>query len=152
MKVVGRSRDGAGDGCMKRGTSVVLGVAGTRRTARVGRARSTKYVTDRGLIGGDVFALHFEGFYPTSSLLSFNDRLSTVWLLIHLHDNKMTSYIPSLTLPNFLFENAAAAILLPVACGTAVGFSISRMKPQFEVDNDSTKSGQQAIRNSSTAH
>ncbi|KAL5406402.1 hypothetical protein PMIN03_007823 [Paraphaeosphaeria minitans] len=37
----------------------------------------------------------------------------------------MTTYIPSLTLPSFLFSNAAAAILLPVACGTAVGFSIS---------------------------
>ncbi|KAJ4989230.1 TspO/MBR family protein [Stagonosporopsis vannaccii] len=37
----------------------------------------------------------------------------------------MTAYIPSLTLPSFLFENPAAAILLPVACGTAVGFSIS---------------------------
>jgi hypothetical protein len=39
----------------------------------------------------------------------------------------MTTYIPSLTLPTFLFENPAAAILLPVACGTAVGFSISRI-------------------------
>jgi hypothetical protein len=39
----------------------------------------------------------------------------------------MTTYIPSLTLPTFLFENPAAAILLPVACGTAIGFSISRM-------------------------
>jgi benzodiazapine receptor len=38
----------------------------------------------------------------------------------------MTAYIPSLTLPSFLFENPAAAILLPVACGTAIGFSISR--------------------------
>jgi benzodiazapine receptor len=38
----------------------------------------------------------------------------------------MTAYIPSLTLPTFLFENPAAAILLPVACGTAIGFSISR--------------------------
>ncbi|KAH7086841.1 translocator protein [Paraphoma chrysanthemicola] len=37
----------------------------------------------------------------------------------------MTTYIPSLTLPSFLFSNPAAAILLPVACGTAVGFSIS---------------------------
>lgn len=35
----------------------------------------------------------------------------------------MTTYIPSLTLPPFLFENQAAAILLPVAAGTAVGFS-----------------------------
>ncbi|KAK4545659.1 hypothetical protein LTR36_002612 [Oleoguttula mirabilis] len=35
----------------------------------------------------------------------------------------MTTYIPSLTLPGFLFENAAASILLPVAAGTAIGFS-----------------------------
>ncbi|KAK5127143.1 hypothetical protein LTR85_008503 [Meristemomyces frigidus] len=35
----------------------------------------------------------------------------------------MTTYIPSLTLPSFLFENAAASILLPVAAGTAIGFS-----------------------------
>jgi benzodiazapine receptor len=39
----------------------------------------------------------------------------------------MTSYIPSLTLPNFAFENPAVAILLPVLCGTATGFAISRM-------------------------
>jgi benzodiazapine receptor len=38
----------------------------------------------------------------------------------------MTSYIPSLTLPNFAFENPAVAILLPVLCGTATGFAISR--------------------------
>lgn len=37
----------------------------------------------------------------------------------------MTTYIPSLTLPAFVFEQPAAAILLPIAAGTAVGFSIS---------------------------
>lgn len=48
----------------------------------------------------------------------------------------MTSYIPSLTLPSFLFENPAAAILLPVACGTALGFSISRQwNFQWKVDS-----------------
>lgn len=35
----------------------------------------------------------------------------------------MTSYIPSLTLPGFVFEQPAVAILLPIAAGTAVGFS-----------------------------
>ncbi|CAK3997701.1 MBR-related [Lecanosticta acicola] len=35
----------------------------------------------------------------------------------------MTTYLPSLTLPSFLFENQAAAVLLPIAAGTAVGFS-----------------------------
>lgn len=33
----------------------------------------------------------------------------------------MTTYIPSLTLPAFLFEHPAAAVLLPVAAGTAIG-------------------------------
>jgi hypothetical protein len=52
---------------------------------------------------------------------------SRVWQsLRHKIFTNMTSYIPSLTLPSFLFENPAAAILLPVACGTAIGFSISR--------------------------
>ena len=35
----------------------------------------------------------------------------------------MTTYIPSLTLPSITFEYPAAAILLPIAAGTAVGFS-----------------------------
>lgn len=38
----------------------------------------------------------------------------------------MTTYIPSLTLPSVVFENPAVAILLPVVCGTATGFAISR--------------------------
>jgi len=43
----------------------------------------------------------------------------------------MTSYIPSLTLPSFAFENPAVAILLPVLCGTATGFAISRKPAVF---------------------
>ena len=35
----------------------------------------------------------------------------------------MAPYIPSLTLPPAIFETPAASILLPVAAGTAVGFS-----------------------------
>ena len=38
----------------------------------------------------------------------------------------MTSYIPSITLPGQVFATPAASILLPVALGTAVGFSIRR--------------------------
>ncbi|KAK5722916.1 hypothetical protein LTR17_014129 [Elasticomyces elasticus] len=34
----------------------------------------------------------------------------------------MTTHIPSLTLPAILFQQPAAAILLPVAVGTAIGF------------------------------
>lgn len=37
----------------------------------------------------------------------------------------MTTYISSLTLPSFVFENPAVSILLPVVCGTATGFAIS---------------------------
>ncbi|KAG5932042.1 hypothetical protein E4U53_001512 [Claviceps sorghi] len=35
----------------------------------------------------------------------------------------MTTYMPSLTLPSAVFEHPAASILLPVALGTAIGYS-----------------------------
>jgi benzodiazapine receptor len=38
----------------------------------------------------------------------------------------MTTYIPSLTLPSFVFDNPAVAILLPVVAGTAIGYSNKR--------------------------
>jgi benzodiazapine receptor len=38
----------------------------------------------------------------------------------------MTTYIPALTLPHQVFENAAASILLPIALGTAVGYAARR--------------------------
>lgn len=38
----------------------------------------------------------------------------------------MTTHIPYLTLPSAIFEHQAAAILLPVALGTAVGYSSRR--------------------------
>jgi len=38
----------------------------------------------------------------------------------------MTTYIPSLTLPSVIFGNAALSVLLPIAAGTAVGFSTQR--------------------------
>ena len=38
----------------------------------------------------------------------------------------MTTYIPSITLPAMVFQNPAASILLPIALGTAVGFSVQR--------------------------
>jgi hypothetical protein len=41
----------------------------------------------------------------------------------------MTTYIPSLTLPAMVFQNPAASILLPIALGTAVGFSVQRKVP-----------------------
>lgn len=41
----------------------------------------------------------------------------------------MTSYISSLTLPGYIFERPAAAVLLPVLFGTGVGFSMRRTRP-----------------------
>ncbi|KAK4128720.1 TspO/MBR-related protein [Parathielavia appendiculata] len=35
----------------------------------------------------------------------------------------MTTYIPSLTIPEAVFNNLPASVLLPIALGTAVGFS-----------------------------
>lgn len=35
----------------------------------------------------------------------------------------MTTHIPSLTIPAFVFEQPAASILVPIALGTAVGFA-----------------------------
>lgn len=40
--------------------------------------------------------------------------------------SKMTTYIPSLTLPSAIFENAAISVLFPIVAGTAVGFSTQR--------------------------
>lgn len=42
----------------------------------------------------------------------------------------MTTYIPALTIPHAVFANPAASILLPVALGTGVGFSVSPKKTQ----------------------
>lgn len=38
----------------------------------------------------------------------------------------MTTYIPSLTIPGFIFDSPAAAILLPVALGNAIGYLTRR--------------------------
>jgi translocator protein len=42
----------------------------------------------------------------------------------------MTTYIPHLTLPGFVFANPAVSILLPIAAGTAVGFATSPKNTQ----------------------
>jgi len=42
----------------------------------------------------------------------------------------MTTFIPSLTLPAVLFQTPAAAILFPIALGTAVGFTVQPHKTQ----------------------
>lgn len=42
----------------------------------------------------------------------------------------MTSYIPQLTLPSSIFNSTPASILLPIALGSAVGFSTNRTSDQ----------------------
>jgi len=42
----------------------------------------------------------------------------------------MTTYIPSITLPYMVFENPAASILLPIALGSAVGYSTQPKQTQ----------------------
>ena len=38
----------------------------------------------------------------------------------------MTTYIQSLTLPTAVFQHSATSVLLPIALGTAVGYSTRR--------------------------
>ncbi len=38
----------------------------------------------------------------------------------------MTTFIPSITIPEAVFLNPAASVLLPIALGTAVGFGTRR--------------------------
>ncbi|OAA49285.1 translocator protein [Metarhizium rileyi] len=42
----------------------------------------------------------------------------------------MTTFIQSLTIPSAVLQHPAAAVLLPIALGSAVGFSTSRTKTQ----------------------
>jgi benzodiazapine receptor len=44
----------------------------------------------------------------------------------------MTTHIPSLTLPAFIFQKPAAAILLPLALGNAVGLSIAQTANRYK--------------------
>lgn len=46
--------------------------------------------------------------------------------IINLLEN-MTTYIPSITIPGYVFAQPAASILLPVVLGTSIGFAIRRM-------------------------
>ena len=45
----------------------------------------------------------------------------------------MTTYIPSLTLPSAIFENAAISVLFPIVAGTAVGFSTQRKYMEISI-------------------
>ncbi|KAL8785447.1 MAG: hypothetical protein Q9213_003377 [Squamulea squamosa] len=42
----------------------------------------------------------------------------------------MTTYVPSITLPEAIFANPAASILLPIGLGLGVGFSVSPKETQ----------------------
>ena len=118
------------------------------------RARYTRAaVSDwplRHYVGREVarsFAHSFIGFESCTYITQVPDLTA----VLHLSLPIMTAYIPSLTLPTFLFANPAAAILLPVACGTAIGFSISRTINVL-LTMALTKTSQPATLNSSTAH
>lgn len=53
--------------------------------------------------------------------------MSILELYLPLYNTiNMTTYIPSLTLPSAIFENAALSVLFPIVAGTAVGFSTQR--------------------------
>ena len=41
----------------------------------------------------------------------------------------MTTFIPSITIPEAVFLHPAASVLLPIALGTAVGYGTRREQP-----------------------
>lgn len=43
----------------------------------------------------------------------------------------MTTYMPSITIPQAVFLNPYASIALPIALGTAVGYSTRRMSAEY---------------------
>lgn len=55
-----------------------------------------------------------------------HDKGACSLMLFAFPEVEMTTYIPSLTLPQQVFASPAAAILLPVTIGAAVGFGVSR--------------------------
>lgn len=71
------------------------------------------------------YYLYKVSFFILDHALSRLPKNSETDKLIH-QVAAMTTYIPSLTIPSGIFLNPAASILLPVALGTAVGFSVRR--------------------------
>nr|POF26110.1 translocator protein like [Quercus suber] len=59
----------------------------------------------------------------TSDIFDHSAFLEHIDSLGHHKLAKMTTYIPSITLPTILFANPYAAILAPVAAGTAIGYA-----------------------------
>lgn len=87
---------------------------------------------------------------PLSSCLYVNNKHN----YIVFNNTNMTTYIPSLTLPAFLFEQPAAAVLLPVAAGTAIGKNLAwktlvdspKHPPGFAISPSETKKFHAALR------
>lgn len=69
--------------------------------------------------------------YPDLNQTTTDPKLCSILLRTVDISYKMTTYIPSITIPTSVFLNPAASILLPVALGTAVGYS-TRRKPSFK--------------------
>ncbi|KAH6690444.1 benzodiazepine receptor family protein [Plectosphaerella plurivora] len=44
----------------------------------------------------------------------------------------MTTFVPALTLPRAVFDHPASSILLPIALGTAVGYSATKTRSTYE--------------------
>lgn len=59
--------------------------------------------------------------------LQLQDAVFDIALQTH---SAMTTYLSSLTLPAFIFEQPAASILLPVIAGSAIGYSLSPKETQ----------------------
>ena len=59
-----------------------------------------------------------------------NEQLLKHIVQILIDPIRMTSYIPSLTLPGSVFAQPAASILLPVALGTGIGFAVRPKETQ----------------------
>jgi hypothetical protein len=70
--------------------------------------------------------------YPRLRLLRLRVSILEVTLSTFNTIN-MTTYIPSLTLPSAIFENAALSVLFPIVAGTAVGFSTQRKDMETSV-------------------
>lgn len=82
--------------------------------------------------------LHMNATTPFQSIISLSLEFSSNLQFAHIFycccKEKMTTYIPSLTLPSAVFENPASSILLPIALGTAVGFGTRRKKKPFSIN------------------
>jgi hypothetical protein len=91
-------------------------VSGTRHAERAWRR-------GRGLSAGAAYTGGASEAETTTTSVTPANHTHTSFCM---HYFKMTTYIPSLTLPSAIFENAALSVLFPIVAGTAVGFSTQR--------------------------